>query len=94
VLKAAEAGTALCFQTLQSPWLSLGSIIFLSWRESQIIQFNSVIAARSLWGEYFKGSQVEDQNHFLLLDLAEPTVGMFSPKFLKCIDPNRHPECF
>lgn len=90
---AAKAGTALCFQTAPSPCLSPYTV-FLSLRESQTIQFNGIIAARSPQEWHLKGGQVDDHNRFLLLNLAEPRVGMFFPKFLKGIDPNRHPECF
>lgn len=35
----ARAGSTLCFQTLQIPWLSL-HVLFPSWRESQTIWCN------------------------------------------------------
>lgn len=67
-LETAEDGSILPFQKLHSPWIS--PYAFFLPQGSQVTQMNTAITARSLWEQSFKGSQVEDHNHFLLLHLA------------------------
>lgn len=67
-LQTAKDGSILHFPKLRRPWISPYTFFFS--QGSQVIQMNTAITARSPWEQSFKGSQVEDHNHLLLLHLA------------------------